>query len=287
MDALKHVLHAIRLQPQLFRRHELTAPWRIQLSALNIAAYHLVEDGGCWFQIPATGDLLRVERGDLIVISNTRHYEITDQPSSQTPNGGRTSTTLISGEFRAEHNVVTPIFSLLPALIHIQNQDGQPIFWLATALQGVASEVNGGRPGYEAVVSRLMDILFIMVMRSWIDQHSEGGGGWLGALYDPHIGKTLNAIHGQPEQPWTLDSLAQVAGLSRSFFSERFTVAVGESPMKYLTRWRVQLATTWLGDDDHLTVEQIAHRLGYSSAFAFSKAFKRLTGSAPTAYRKQ
>lgn len=280
MDALKHVLHAIRLKPQVFQRKELIAPWRIALTASTGAGYHLIEQGRAWLQLDGTGTPLAIDTGDLIVISNTRRYWIAEHEAVST-------TTLLSGEFRAEHDAAMPIFSLLPPLIHIRNQDGQPIYWLATALRGIAVEAQGGRPGYEAVVSRLMDILFIMVMRSWIDQHQPGDGGWLGALYDPFIGRALNAIHGQPDKPWNLGDLARVAALSRSVFSERFTSSVGEPPMKYLTRWRIQLATTWLSDDDSLTVEQVAQRVGYTSPFAFSKACKRLTGSAPSAYRRQ
>ncbi|MCL4252719.1 MAG: AraC family transcriptional regulator, partial [Anaerolineae bacterium] len=164
--------------------------------------------------------------------------------------------------------------------------DGQPIYWLAMALNGIESEAQGKRPGYEAVISRLMDVLFIMVMRSWIDQHETGEGGWLGALYEPYIGNVLHAIHGNPGDTWTIERLAQVAMMSRSNFIERFTRMVGEPPMKYLTRWRIQLATTWIGDDNTLTLEQIAHRLGYSSSFAFSKTFKRFMGIAPNHFKQ-
>ncbi|HUN09046.1 MAG TPA: AraC family transcriptional regulator [Aggregatilineales bacterium] len=289
MDALKQILHAIRLQPQMFERHALTAPWQREGSASHSAAWHLVESGSCSLQMGAENEPRLMATGDLLVVTNTRHYEIRHNPARSTENGPQPVglTTLISGEFRTEHNIVTPLFSLLPPLIHIPNQGGKPVYWLATALPGIQSEFYSGRPGSEAVVSRLMDILFIMVMRSWIDQHTEGGGGWLGALYDPYIGKALNAIHAHPDHPWTLEVLAQSTGLSRSFFSERFTLTVGESPMKYLTRWRVQLATTWLSDDVNLTVEEVAHKVGYTSSFAFSKAFKRMTGSAPTAYRRR
>jgi AraC-like DNA-binding protein len=183
------------------------------------------------------------------------------------------------------HDVVYPIFSWLPSFIHIPNQEGRPIYWLAMAMQGIGSELQGARPGYEAVVSRLMDILFIMVMRSWIDQHASQEKGWLSALVDPYIGVILNALHEQPNAPWTLDKLAQLAMMSRSAVVDRFTSIVGEPPMRYLTRWRIQLATTWLHDDDQLTLEQIAHRVGYTNAFAFSKAFKRIVGLSPSEYR--
>lgn len=131
-----------------------------------------------------------------------------------------------------------------------------------------------------------MDVLFIMVMRSWIDQQKTGEGGWLGALYDPYIGNVLHAIHGNPENHWSLEQLAQIATMSRSTFAERFTRMIGEPPMKYLTRWRIQLATTWITDDSTITIEQISQKVGYSSAFAFSKTFKRFMGVSPNHFRQ-
>lgn len=271
MDALKQILHAIRLKPQVFHYQSLPC----ELKASDCAAYHVVESGCCELQI---GDkALTLQTGDLVVVSNTQHYCLNPLDAA---------TRLVSGEFRADHNIVYPLFSLLPPLIFVENQDGEPIYWLGAALVGITLELQGQRPGYEAVISRLIDILFIMVMRSWIDQQPEGGGGWLGALYDPHVGKSLNAIHGQPEKPWTLSRLAEISALSRSAFAQRFMMMVGESPMKYLTRWRIQLAMTWLNDDPTLTLEYIAQRVGYSTSFAFSKAFKRLTGVSPSAYRE-
>lgn len=271
MDALKQVLHAIRLKPQIFEACTLNAVWTVDSSA-DCATYYLVQSGQC--ELKAGTHTLPLHPGDLAVVSNTRSYCL--------KNASAEPATLLIGEFRAEQNIVYPLFSLLPSLILIENQAGQPIYWLATALQGIMSEVQGGRPGYEAVISRLIDILFIMVMRSWIDQQPNESGGWLSALYDPHIGKSLNVIHAQPDYRWTLPQLAQIAGLSRSAFSQRFLAMVGEPPMRYLTRWRIQLAMTWLQDDPTLTIEHVARRVGYSSPFAFSKAFKRLTGIPPS-----
>ncbi|MDX2075891.1 MAG: AraC family transcriptional regulator [bacterium] len=279
MDALKYVLHAVRIKPQPFEYGEMTGNWQLSRNTTRGTTFHFVEQGTCLLQLDDNEPIL-LATGDLVVISNTKHYQLLPiNPTSGT-------TMFVHGEFRAEQNIVYPIFSLLPTLIHVPNQDGQPILWLSMAFRGINSESEGKRPGYEAVISRLMDVLFIMVMRSWIDQHQTGEGGWLGALYDPNIGKVLHAIHGRPDYHWTLERLAQIAMMSRSTFVERFTSMVSEPPMKYLTRWRVQLATTWLGDDDTITLEQIAHRLGYSSSFAFSKTFKRFIGVSPNHFRQ-
>lgn len=284
MDPLQDVLHAVRIQSQVFRRATHAPPYHLPYSAVQVSGVHLVEQGTALLW---TEDGIRVAlaAGDLVVVSNTRRYALLDTPEN-TARAATQSVTLVQGEFRAEQNIVYPIFSLLPPLIHVPGENGQPIYWLAAALRGITSEAAGQRPGYTAVISRLMDVLFIMVMRSWIDQQRPGEGGWLGALYDPQIGRVLNTVHADPGHDLSVDALARIAAMSRSSFVERFTALVGEPPMKYLTRWRVQLATTWLGDDMYLTVEQLARRLGYTSPFAFSKAFKRLMHQSPTNFRR-
>lgn len=282
VDPLQDVLHAVRIQPQVFRRETCAPPYHLSYSAAQVSGVHLVEQGTCWLSSEG-GTPLPLGAGDLVVVSNTRRYALLDAPDGAARGVG---ITLVQGEFRAEQNIVYPIFSLLPPLIHVPSQNGQPVYWLATALGGIASEAAGQRPGYTAVISRLMDVLFIMVMRSWIDQQRPGEGGWLSALYDPQLGKVLHAVHADPGHDWSLETLARIATMSRSVFVERFTTLVGEPPMKYLTRWRVQLATTWLGDDAQLTIEQMARRLGYASPFAFSKAFKRLMRLSPTDFRR-
>jgi AraC-like DNA-binding protein len=157
--------------------------------------------------------------------------------------------------------------------------------WLAIALQFIADELENTRPGRDTIISRLMDILFIMVVRYWIDHHAASEKGWLSALRDPQIASALGDIHRQPEHTWTVEKLAAGAHLSRSAFAARFTALVGEPPLAYLTRWRMQLAMAWLLDDTE-TLEAIARKVGYSSAYAFSKTFKRLVGVAPGEYRR-
>lgn len=278
MDALKYVLHAVRIKSQLFERNEKYGDWELKHHAIRGANIHLIEKGICLLQLDNQPPLA-LSQGDLVVISNMKNYMF--YPIPQNPH-----VTFVNGEFSAEQNIIYPIFSLLPPLIHVPNISGQPVYWLATALSAIESEAQGKRPGYEAVISRLMDVLFIMVMRSWIDQQKTGEGGWLGALYDPYIGNVLHAIHGNPENHWSLEQLAQIATMSRSTFAERFTRMIGEPPMKYLTRWRIQLATTWITDDSTITIEQISQKVGYSSAFAFSKTFKRFMGVSPNHFRQ-
>ncbi|MBC7870335.1 MAG: AraC family transcriptional regulator [Chitinophagaceae bacterium] len=303
MDALKHVLQLLRLKAKLFYRMELAAPWGMALAVSNAAAFHVVEYGQCWLRLSDHKDPILLGQGDLVVISNQAHYEVVDDlktdviplrefvrgrkehgitcPSASKPH----IATLICGEFRTENEAVYPLFSLLPPLILIKGEAGQSAEWLTAALRFIASEAADARPGSETVISRLMDILFIMVMRYWIDHHASSDGGWLGALYHPQMGKILGYIHREPQRDWTVESLAEAVQMARSTLAAQFTAMIGEPPMKYLTRWRMQVAAMLLMDNPMLTVEAVALRVGYTSPYAFSKAFKRLIGLAPSDFR--
>jgi AraC family transcriptional regulator, alkane utilization regulator len=297
MDALKRVLHAIHLQAKMFYRIELPARWGIQLGVDNGAAFHVVERGRCWLRMADETAPLLLEAGDLVVISNQPYYELSDSPATLTIPlsaflAGRKilqdqsdATILLCGEFRPENDAVHPLFSLMPPLMTIRGAAGRSVEWLTPWLHFIASESSNARPGSETVISRMMDVLFIMVVRYWIDHHSADDGGWLGALYHPQIGEVLGLMHRQPETDWTVEALAEAVAMARSTLAEQFTAVVGEPPIQYLTRWRMQTAAMLLIEQPGWTVQAVAQRVGYRSSFAFSKAFKRLIGAAPSTYR--
>jgi AraC-like DNA-binding protein len=129
-------------------------------------------------------------------------------------------------------------------------------------------------------------VVFVQLLRAWVERLPTGEGGWLGAMRDPQIGAALGLIHREPQRPWTIAALAAAVGSSRSPFAARFSSLVGEPPLAYLTRWRMQSATAMLSDGG-LTVSEIAERVGYDSVPAFSKAFKRRLGSSPSSWRRR
>ena len=157
--------------------------------------------------------------------------------------------------------------------------------WIQSTLRFMAAEARQLRPGGETSITRLADILVIQVIRSWIDQDPAAQTGWLGALQDRQIGRAIAFIHRDPARAWTLASLADEVAMSRSAFAARFTLLVGEPAMRYLARWRMHLAQTWLAADD-LGLAEVAGRLGYQSEAAFSRAFKRFMGVSPGAVRR-
>jgi AraC-like DNA-binding protein len=149
----------------------------------------------------------------------------------------------------------------------------------------LACETSSERPGAQTVVSRLADVIFIQIVRGHLASLGGQGTGWLAALADPQVGAALSLLHRSPETAWTVQALAQHVAMSRSAFAARFTRLVGDPPLHYLTRWRMQKAAGLLREG-HSTIAQVAEAVGYDSEAAFSKAFKRAQGAAPGAYRR-
>jgi transcriptional regulator GlxA family with amidase domain len=135
------------------------------------------------------------------------------------------------------------------------------------------------------VVASLIDLLFVYVLRAWLAGQGQADGGWAAALYDPAVGGALALIHADPARPWTVDTLARVARVPRATFTRRFTTLTGQSPMAYVTAWRMITATRLLREDQRAPLREVARRVGYDSEFAFARAFKRITGNAPGRYR--
>lgn len=304
-DPLNTILHILRLEPKKFYRLQLASPWGMSLSPAS-AAFHFIEHGECWLRMPGNGVAQQLRQGDIVVVANTAEYHLVSGVDAQAfplrevlasrdsdgivrlqQQNGEPALTMVCTEFYPEGGAASPMFSVIPPVIYIPNDQGRAIDWLAAPLELIAFETRHDYPATSTVVSRVMDILFIMVIRYWITHHQHETGGWLKALYHPQIGEVMGAMHQQPEHPWTVEDLAKIANMSRSSLAKQFTAMVGESPMKYLTRWRMQLAAMWLVSEPDLTIDAIALRVGYTSGYAFSKAFKRMIGDSPDAYRRQ
>jgi transcriptional regulator GlxA family with amidase domain len=175
---------------------------------------------------------------------------------------------------------------LLPVVLHIASNGAPDATTLAALLREMEREASAGRPGADLIVRRLSDVLFVQILRAWLESQPLGGGGWLAAATDPQIGAALGAIHNDPSRRWSVTALAREAALSRSLFAQRFARLCGEPPMHYVARWRVLLAAGPLRDS-HETVASIAASVGYVSVAAFVRAFTRLMGVSPSTYRRR
>jgi transcriptional regulator GlxA family with amidase domain len=188
------------------------------------------------------------------------------------------------GFFSTDVARLNPLLSALPPVIHLRGNEPQVRRWLEPTLAFIHAEVAAGARGAATVLRRLAEVLFIQAVRVYAQQQG-GAASWLRGLADPRIARALTLIHARYAEPWTLDTLARAAGLSRTLLAVRFKALVGESPINYLARWRITRAAGELrGSRDSL--ERVAERVGYPSAAVFSKAFRRVTGEAPGRWRR-
>jgi AraC-like DNA-binding protein len=178
-----------------------------------------------------------------------------------------------------------PLLGALPPMIHLPAApEGSQAGWLGTMMKVAAAESDGARPGAGNLRERLSELMFVEAVRRYIETLPPAETGWLAGLRDPVVGKALAALHEQPREAWTVESLARHVGVSRSVLAERFAALVGQPPMQYLALWRMQLASRLLLDGGKMAAVSAA--AGYASEAAFSRAFKKLVGQAPAAWRK-
>jgi AraC-like DNA-binding protein len=305
-DPLGEALHALRMSGAYYCRSELTAPWGMTLMPLpGYIWFHVVASGEVLLEAPG-GSTVCLGRGDLGLVPHGEGHVLRSEPAAAAPpileldlervsdryevlrhGGGGTATTLICGAVRFDHPAARNLVEILPEIVHVEAPaaGGNRIDWMSATLGLMAAEARELRPGGEAVITRLADILVIQAIRAWIDSAPDARTGWLGALQDPQIGRALALVHRDPSRPWTVAALADELAMSRSAFAARFTELVGEPAMQYVTRWRMQVALNSL-QDDGARVAELADRLGYRSEAAFARAFKRVIGVSPGSVKR-
>ncbi|HZN89702.1 MAG TPA: AraC family transcriptional regulator [Thermoleophilaceae bacterium] len=303
-DPLGEALHFLRMNGAYYCRSELTAPWGLTLPPTpGYIWFHVVTSGRLWLE---TGAEQRdwIQLGDLALVPHGDGHVLRSEPEAPAPGildlereavsdryeilrhgEGGAPTGLICGAVRFAHPAGGNLIEILPKTIHIEASSSPRLEWMQSLLRLMASEAAELRPGGEAVITRLGDILVIQAIRAWLESDPAARRGWLGALQDPQIGRAISHIHRDPAHNWTVASLARELAMSRSAFAARFTALVGEPVMSYVARWRMQLAVAALKEEGP-TIAQLADRLGYRSEAAFSRAFKRVTGVSPGAIRR-
>jgi len=306
MDVLSNVLQITNLATHTLGSREFQPPWGIHLESFGRSAVHIVRQGSCWFscrdsepvQLHA-GDVVLVAHGDTHVLSSSRDMR-NSEPLAQAVARAQGSVVPALGdaELSGESTIMQcagydfsqetshPLLALLPPVIRIPADRADVDGELQLLLRLLSQEATRRDAGAELVLPRLIDTLFVYILRVWLKDQPEGAGGWLGALRDPQIRKVLTRIHESPQAPWTVESLAGVAAMSRAAFAKRFADLVGEPPLAYVTRWRMDIAAKMLRESRD-PVARIAGRVGYISETAFAKAFRRRRKIAPGAYRYQ
>lgn len=297
MDVLSDAIGVMRTgRPHSteIRKH---APWGVRAEPFSGAAFHVVLEGTCWL-IPPEGAAIALSVGDVVCLPHGCGHALADSPStplagapSASPqeiapsaDGGEGATTvLLCGAYTLDRTRPHPLFEELPEVIHLPARLGHRTP-LHAAVNLLGDEIANRDHGTEGVVSALLDLMLLYILRAWLAQQDDAG--WAATLRDPGIAAALRHIHQEPARQWTVEALGAKAGLSRAAFSRRFTSLVGRPPLGYLTWWRMTLAAQLLRDNDK-PVQAIAQRTGYTSEYAFAKAFKREHGVAPGRYRQQ
>lgn len=303
MDVLSDILGTVRLSGCILGRAEFTAPWGASSEGLASPMFHIVLSGNGFITLEG-GEPVPLATGDLVMTPHGHVHSLQDDPGTPTvkftdfmdgdpprkknilrSGGGGALTVIACGHLMFDRGEMHPLLVQLPKLIHIRGGAMGTHSWLEMTSQLIASEMQAESLGTAALIDRLAGVLFIQVIRSYVTQLPPDRAGWLGALRDRRIGGALELMHEAPAKTWSIGELAKKVGMSRSAFAGRFKALVGETPMQYLTRWRMHRAAYYLRTEG-LTLPQVADRVGYESSATFSKAFKRYIGSAPAAYRR-
>ncbi len=313
MDALSDVLRAVRLTGAIFFDVHASEPWVAETPAgesivgamfpgsEHLISYHVITQGSCWACVPgeppmqlSAGDIIVLPHGDTHVLSSTPGLRRTpDMAMYRLPKDGKLPISISVGDSKGapvhfvcgflgcDARPFNPLLTALPRVIRVTDRAGGG---LAAYVQFALAESKEPRMGGLCVLSRLSELMFVDVVRRYLESLPPDRTDWLAGLRDPFVGRALGALHRNPARAWTIESLARNIGLSRSALAERFTQFVGQPPMQYLANWRMQLAANHLlsGID---SVAVIANRVGYESESAFSRAFKKAVGAPPSQWR--
>jgi AraC-like DNA-binding protein len=303
---LDDVLDLLRVRGAVMANVRARGPWGISLPPTPKATLHAVTAGVCWVRVKGRPPIEQLP-GDVILLPTGAAHILASAPAGPArawskvaarqagnpaheclfdgPAGG-TSTHVICAGFEYDQEVAQPLLSLMPPVLFLSGQEmgeGSPV---QATLRVLRHELAARTAGSATVIDRLIDVLFVQVIRAWLGTEDHSGTSWLLALRDPTIGRALSVLHADPAAPWTIEALARQVNLSRATLTRRFSSLVGEPPLSYLTRWRMELAARHLRETDK-AVSAVAHHVGYTSEFAFSRAFSRLRGLPPGRYRAE
>jgi AraC-like DNA-binding protein len=277
----------------------VSPPWGFAIPRSDRAALLVVTRGRVSFEMPgvtnaaielAPGDVVAAPHGHPCIIRDDPHTPVgpADEMASDScpgfgvAGGGQTEFVGLCCELAGGRT--NPVLRVLPPIIHCPGSDGRVAHGLEPTIRLLAVESAGANPGRTTILNRLAEVVFIQLIRSWIDTREAREGCWLHALADPKLAEALGAIHAEPAAPWTLETLASRSRMSRSSFAAHFKTVVGETPMAYVTRWRMHRAADLL-DSSALPLREIVASSGYASEAAFRTVFKRWAGESPVSYR--
>ncbi|HET9339587.1 MAG TPA: AraC family transcriptional regulator [Casimicrobiaceae bacterium] len=314
MDALSETLRVVRLTGAIFINGRFTAPWCYQSpsaataapllepGAENVVIFHLITEGECHVEL-GEGPPMHLIAGDAVLFPQGDAHRMASEPGVAPAPGGRladvlsrrprqlayggggATTRLVCGYMACDARLARLLLAGLPPVVRVNVRGSNAGAWLEASVRYALAEARSPRPGGAGVLAKLSEVLFIEVLRLYMNEQRADRVGWLAGLGDRIVGAALNALHKEPARAWTLEELARAAGTSRSVLAERFAQLVGSSPMQYLTQWRMMLAANLLCRSN-VPLARVAEDVGYQTDTAFSRAFRREFGAPPAAWRR-
>jgi AraC-like DNA-binding protein len=316
-DVLSDVLRTVRLTGAVFFDVVTRAPWvaeqparelvlpMILPGAEHLIAYHVVTEGRCYASLIG-GEATLVEAGEVVVFTQGDAHVMSSNPGMRadpfTPEAMEMATaaqlpffanhgtegpaaTLVCGFLACDSRPFNPLLEHLPQVIKAGDREGDNTGWLGQFIRLATAESSNKRAGGESVLAKLSELMFIEVVRRYLERLPPEQTGWLAGVRDAVVGKALSLMHGAPARDWTIEELARQAGVSRSVLAERFMALTGIPPMHYLAKWRMQVAWGLLSGGTNMAT--VAAEIGYGSEAAFSRAFKKVMGVPPSAWRRR
>jgi AraC-like DNA-binding protein len=311
MDPLSDLLRVVRLDGAFFYPVEAAEPWgveavaakelspRIMPAVEHLISYHILTEGRCYGGLVGeeqvelvAGDVIVFPHGDAHIMASERGVRVGSDVTRTAPDRypfkvfygdpGPRSAAFLCGFLGCDRRPFNPLLAALPRRMHMR---GMSNAWLGSFVHQITEESRLGRSGAEGVLTRLAELMFIEVLRRYLDELPPRQTGWLAGLRDEVVGRVLALLHSRPGHAWTLADLAREAASSRSSLAKRFAELMGQPPMQYLAQWRMQVAANLLAQSG-AKVATIGSDVGYDSEAAFSRAFKKATGFAPGAWRE-
>jgi AraC-like DNA-binding protein len=313
-DVLTEMLRTLRLTGSVFLNASFSAPFgvvspkqydeRTPMAHLrHVSIFHLIATGACTIEI-ATGERRTVSAGDILLLPfadahkfwNGDFVDMAFGPDLMRPGpvkgmwtvnhgGGGETTRMVCGYIESSEFLFAPVFRSLPTLLIDRTGDDKVSALITSTVREILLLADAAIPGSELMLGRLMESLFVEVVRRYAERLPASAKGWFAALNDPIVGRALQSVHGASARRWTLDDLAREAGTSRTVLAERFNTVLGQAPIEYVTSWRMQLAAERIHNSKD-SLATIAADVGYESEAAFNRAFKRVTGVTPGRWRE-
>ena len=312
-DVLAETLRAVRLTGSVFLDACFTAPFGIispkrfdanspMAHLRHVSVFHLIAAGKCSVEL-ATGERRDISAGDILLMPYADQHKFWNGRTTEMPladdvvrpgplkgmwninhGGGGQETRMVCGFLESSEFLLTPVFRTLPPLLVDRAEDDQVSTLIKSTVSQILAMTETAAPGSELMLGRLMELLFVEVLRRYATRLPASARGWFAALNDPIVGRALQFVHGDPARRWTVEELAREAGSSRTVLAERFHAVLGQAPIEYITCWRMQLAAERIRNGGG-SLAAIAADVGYDSEAAFNRAFKRVTGVTPGRWR--